>query len=258
MAESSVLVLTYHSIGSEPGPTSIAPDLFRRQMDELKRAGYKSLDIQGFIDWRLGRKDDPARRVIITFDDAFADFEKLAFPILNERGLSSLMFVPTGKVGGEENWNGANDPPRPLMGWKQIKALARKGVEFGAHSITHADLTTLPADQRREEIEGSGAALSEQLGKRTRAFAAPYGRVNAAVISDIAKVYELAFGVRLDRARQSCDPVDVPRVDMHYFRDERRWRDFLEGGQAYFLGRRALRGVKHAVTGLVAKGARYG
>jgi peptidoglycan/xylan/chitin deacetylase (PgdA/CDA1 family) len=248
MAEPSVLVLTYHSIGDDSGPTSIPADVFRRQMEELVSTGYRSLDLQGFIDWRLGRDSDPGRRVLITFDDGFADFGKTAFPIMRSRHLQPVMFVPTGKVGGSEDWGGANEPPRPLLSWRQIKALSKDGVEFGAHGVNHPDLTALSAEDRLTEIVNSGKMLEDALGKRTRSFAAPYGRVNKAVLADIAKHYELAFSVQFDRTRISCDPVNIPRIEMHYFRDPARWRTFLEGGEAYFQGRRFLRGVRNLVV----------
>lgn len=247
MNRHSTLVLTYHSIGDDAGPTSIPAPVFRMQMDELVAAGYRSLKSQEFLDWRSGR-DMPGPKVLITFDDGFADFAETAFPVMEARGLNALMFVPTGHVGGNERWGGANDPARQLMSWEQIKALSQRGVEFGAHAIHHPDLTALSPQERMAEIEGSGRMLAKQLGKPTRTFAAPYGRVNDAVLSDIAKHYDLAFSVEFDRADLSCNPLNVPRIEMHYFRNAQHWRGFLEGRELYFQGRRFLRAVRNLVT----------
>ena len=249
MAAIDALVLTYHSISAAPGPTSIPVDTFQMQMSALRDAGYASMTLQDFLDWRSGAAAE--RRVLITFDDAFLDFSKAAHPILRSHGFSAVMFAPTGKLGGAEDWDGADHPARPLMSWDQVAALADDGVEFGAHSVTHADLTAVAPETRRTEIAASAAELARRLGRPTRSFAAPYGRVNAAVLAELRDHYEVAFGTRFDRPRRSDDALDVPRIEMHYFRDPTHWRSFLEGGQAYFQTRRLLRGVRETASRLV-------
>jgi peptidoglycan/xylan/chitin deacetylase (PgdA/CDA1 family) len=249
--ESGLAVLTFHSISSEPGPTSIDAATFRMQMDVLAESGFDSMTCQNFLDWREGRTKDATKRVLITFDDGFADFATVAFPILRARGFSCMVFVPTGKLGEREDWRGANAPPRRLMSWSTLSELARSGVEFGGHGVTHADLTRLPPQQRRQEIERCAQDLAERIDCRTRGFATPYGRVNSAVRADVARIYDVAFGTRFEHAQPTCDLFDVPRIEMHYFRDPQRWRAFLRGERSYFLARRTLRAVKTAGTRLL-------
>jgi peptidoglycan/xylan/chitin deacetylase (PgdA/CDA1 family) len=133
------LVLTYHSISDAPGPTSISPDSFAMQMETLARCGYASARTQEFLDWHQG-KGDMARKVLITFDDAFADFAEVAVPILERHGFTALMFVPTRKLGGAEDWYTFPPTNRPLMRRDQILALHKQGMEFGAHGRTHCPL----------------------------------------------------------------------------------------------------------------------
>ena len=250
-AEDALAVLAFHSISSEPGPTSIDAATFRMQMEVLAESGFVSLTCQDFLEWHQGRTKDAARRVLITFDDGFVDFATAAFPILREHNFSCRVFVPTGKLGQREDWPGANVPPRPLMSWSILSELARAGVEFGGHGVSHADLTRLAPGERRHEIERPAQDLAEHIGRRTRGFAAPYGRVNAAVLADLGRTYDVAFGTRFDYARPSCDLFDVPRIEMHYFREPRHWRAFVRGDRSYFLARRALRAVKTAGTRLL-------
>jgi peptidoglycan/xylan/chitin deacetylase (PgdA/CDA1 family) len=159
--------------------------------------------------------------------------------------------VPTGCVGAREQWHGANQPPRPLLDWRAIRALAAAGVEFGGHGVRHEDLTRLPREDRRREIDGSADALATALGMRPVAFAAPYGRVDAPTRADIRRTYAVAFGTRFARARQDAPQDDVPRVEMHYFRDASRWRAFLQGSMTYFTARRTMRGLRAAGRRLV-------
>ena len=240
------LVLTYHSISDAPGPTSISPDSFAMQMETLARCGYASARTQEFLDWHQG-KGDMARKVLITFDDAFADFAEVAVPILERHGFTALMFVPTRKLGGAEDWYTFPPTNRPLMRRDQILALHKQGMEFGAHGRTHCPLPSVSGDARADEIAGSGADLAEGLGAFPPAFAAPYGAVDNNVVCEIADHYAIAFGTRFAEARRTDHRHDIPRIDMHYFRAPLAWRNFLEGGRLYFTARQTLRRVGQAL-----------
>ncbi len=242
------LVLTYHSISDAGGPTSIAPAEFAMQMQALADTGYRSQRLGEFIDWHDG-KQDIGKQVLITFDDAFADFASVAAPILDRHGFSALVFVPTARLGGAEDWDGANRPARPLMDWNTIRALAKEGIEFGGHSRTHADLTKLNPVACEDEVAGCAEDLAAQIDRPVESFAAPYGKVTPAVVAKIADHYRIAFGTRLARARRHQHKFDMPRIEMHYFRDRRRWQALLEGNLGYLRIRQGLRAVRENAGG---------
>jgi peptidoglycan/xylan/chitin deacetylase (PgdA/CDA1 family) len=243
-----MLVLTYHSISEEGGPTSIPPAVFASQMETLAAMGRRSLRLSEFIDWHEGRNGDAQDGVLITFDDAFGDFAEVAAPILKKHGFSALVFVPTRRLGSPEGWEGANDPARPLMDWATVKALANDGIEFGGHSRTHANLTRLSAAEREDEIAGCAEDLSAQIGKPVEGFAAPYGRVSPEVLEAIGRHYRIAFGTRLAEAWRGQERFDIPRIDMHYFRDRGHWADLLKGRRNYLRLRQMLRAVRSRVV----------
>lgn len=240
------LVLTYHSISDAAGPTSIAPTTFAMQMRELRQAGYVADTIDDFIAWHDGNGEPDARRVLITFDDAFADFAADAAPILAAHGLTGLVFVPTARLGGPEHWVGANAPPRPLLTPAAIARLAAQGIGFGGHAMTHPDLTRLDDAALEAEIAGSKRDLAA-LGIAARSFAPPYGACDERVRQAISRHYEIGFGTRLNIAEAGQDRFDVPRIEMHYFRDSANWRALLDGKRGYFHLRRALRQVRAAL-----------
>lgn len=224
--------------------------VFSLQMEVLAQLRYSTLRLDEFAKWRQQRLCG-AHRVLITFDDGFADFADSAHPILQQYGFTSVVFLPTGRVGGSESWEHASRPPRRLMTWRQVKELAAAGVEFGAHSVSHADLTKLSACRRREEILRSGEELENQLGSPVRSFAPPYGRTNAEVRLDVSQRYDLAFGTRLAFAELMDDPLEMPRIEMHYFRSPKTWRKLLEGKTAYLRTRAVLRRGKAAAVQLL-------
>lgn len=248
-----MLVLTYHSISDAAGPTSIPPATFAMQMAALADAGYRSARLGAFLDWHDGRDEGVGseRRVLITFDDAFADFADEAAPILKRHGFSALVFVPTLQLGGVEAWRGANRPPRRLMDWDAVRALAGEGIEFGGHSRTHADLTALDAAACEIEIAGCAEDLVNRLGTPVESFAAPYGRVTPNVLTMIGRHYRVAFGTRLAVARPGRDWFDMPRIEMHYFRNRRHWAGMLEGRRTYLRVRQGLRAIRSIAGGSI-------
>lgn len=242
------LVLTYHSISNAPGPTNISPATFAMQMEMLARWGYQSATTANFLAWHQGG-GDMARKVLITFDDAFADFAETAVPILRRHGFTALMFVPTRKLGGTEDWYTLPPTHRSLMTCEHIKTLSAQGMEFGAHGRTHCPLPSVTGNARTDEIVGSGADLAEWLGAFPSAFAAPYGAVDSNVVCEIADHYALAFGTHFDEAQRTDHRHNIPRIDMHYFRNSWAWRNFLEGGRVYFSARQTLRVIGQRLRG---------
>ena len=242
------LVLTYHSISDADGPTSISPTDFAMQMQALADTGYRSQRLGAFIDWHDGKEDD-GKNVLITFDDAFADYANVAAPILDRHGFTALVFVPTTRLGGAEGWEGGNRPPRRLMDWDTVRALARDGTEFGGHSRRHSDLTKLDSVGCEQEVAGCAEDLAAQIGKPVESFAAPYGRVSPGVVATIKRHYRVAFGTRLALARRDHDRFDLPRMEMHYFRDRRHWQGLLEGRLGYLRVRQGLRRFREIAGG---------
>jgi len=150
------------------------------------------------------------------------------------------VFLPTGKLGGRENWRGANSPARALMSWDVVRDLAKRGVEFGGHSVTHADLTQLSPSELTREIESSQRRIEAELGSRPRTFAPPYGYVNAAVLREIGRHTEVSAGTRLGRADRGSPQLDAPRIEMHYFRSGPLWRAYLKNRAGWYLRSRQL------------------
>jgi peptidoglycan/xylan/chitin deacetylase (PgdA/CDA1 family) len=248
-ARDRVPVLTYHSISAAPRPTCIPLAVFRMQMATLADLGFKAMTLADFQAWRRG-EGTGERRVLITFDDGFQDFADAAAPVMAEHGFASVVFLPTGKLGGREDWDSAPGEGQALMDWPTVERLSRSGVEFGGHSVMHRDLTRLSPADLDDEVAGSADALAAHLGGPPLGFAPPFGRTNGAVAAAVAARYPLSFGTRLGRAGRDAPASDIPRIEMHYFRDAKRWRSFLVGDDAYLGARQVLRSVREAAEAL--------
>lgn len=61
------------------------------------------------------------------------------------------------------------------LDWNEVRSLAEEGLEFGAHTRTHAILSRLGDAEIEQEVSGSFDDLHERLGAKPLAFAYPNG-----------------------------------------------------------------------------------
>jgi len=64
------------------------------------------------------------------------------------------------------------------MTWDEIRACARRGVEFGSHTVTHPIMSQLDDASVRREIEDSWLRLREETSAAVPAFCYPNGGVS--------------------------------------------------------------------------------
>jgi peptidoglycan/xylan/chitin deacetylase (PgdA/CDA1 family) len=79
---------------------------------------------------------------------------------------------------------------RAMLDWDEVRAMHKGGVDFGAHTVTHPILSTIPDADMDREIGASKAAIESELQAGIRHFAYPNGRkqdYNAAAIGILAK-----------------------------------------------------------------------
>ncbi len=242
MQPETINILMFHSVSDGPGPTCIAPEVFRQQLEALEDCGHRAVSWTSLLQWLRGERSLPPRSFLLTVDDGFADFAEVVLPELCQRGWPAIVFLPAGKIGQSSDWETV---PRPLMNWRTAAELARQGVRFGSHGIDHLDLTAVPQSVAESEIRDSRRMIEDRIGRPVTGFAAPFGRSNAAVRELIAREYQAAVGTRLAQARPSDDVVDLPRIEMWYFRNPTRWRAYLQGkANGYLRLRQAMRGLR--------------
>jgi peptidoglycan/xylan/chitin deacetylase (PgdA/CDA1 family) len=99
-------VLAYHRIDDPrrrpdlyPGLVSATPTEFEMQMRLLARR-FRVVSLPEVLQALRRGTTIPPRAVLITFDDAYADFARYAWPILKQHGMPATLFVPTAFPGG--------------------------------------------------------------------------------------------------------------------------------------------------------------
>ena len=234
MDSAESIILTYHSIDTSASVLSVAPNRFAEQMRMLAASRIPVVP--------LSQSQAQPGSVALTFDDAYVNVLDAALPVLVEFGFPATVFMVSGMCGKMPAWKGAANVP--LMSWPQLSQVQAHSIEIGAHSRSHPDLTRLPETEMLEEVETCQQEIGDRLGHVPSSFAYPYGSTNARVRQIVSLRYGLACGTRLRMVDPESDGFDLPRLDVYYFRETRRFSDLLEGRAGPYLKlRRLLRQV---------------
>ncbi|TAW00115.1 glycosyltransferase [Rhizobium ruizarguesonis] len=236
----SIPILMYHRIADE-GPAALRrfrtpPEIFRKQMQFLRRQGYYTVTAQTLTDLLRSGKPIQGRPVMLTFDDAYLDFLTDAFPILAENDFSAEVFVVTDKVGGRSDWDSAYGEPAPLMSWSNIQELHKMGICFGSHLASHTPASAIDNEALLAEAMLSRNALQSRLGASVESIALPYGATDFRVPGILALAgYGIGFTTQPAKATFSDNLFGLPRLEV---RGDRPLESFpgLTGLPGAFIG----------------------
>jgi peptidoglycan/xylan/chitin deacetylase (PgdA/CDA1 family) len=179
--------LVYHRVadGFDWSITRQSISQFERGIRFLHDRGYRSVGPDEPIDPAEGHD---AKRLVITFDDGYEDVYSHAFPILGKFGFNACVFLVTGYVGREDDWDyHVGGKRKKHLSWEQIAEMAQAGFEFGSHTVNHPDLTRISKRFVRYELRRSKETLEQELGQRVNLLSYPFGRYNQDVEEEAQK-----------------------------------------------------------------------
>ena len=215
-------VLTFHAIDDRPSVIAFSPRLFERGMADLHRAGYRTLSLLQLVDCLRRGVSLPDRSLALTFDDGYQSVYEHAFPILQRYGFSATVFLT---VGRSRNTMASQRLPsmceRSMLSWGEIREMERWGIECGAHTLTHPDLTRLPLKRAESEICESKAIIEDALSAPAASFAYPYGRYDDRCRELVSHHFVCACSDKLGFVYRNSDRYTIERVDAYYLRAEK-------------------------------------
>jgi peptidoglycan/xylan/chitin deacetylase (PgdA/CDA1 family) len=215
-------ILTFHTLDDQSAVISFPPRVFRRGMARLHENGYRTINFLETVDFMRLRKPFPERSFVITFDDGYESVYDQAFPILQDYGMTATIFLT---VGERRRLKPGERLPslegRPMLSWKEIEEMKQCGITFGAHTLTHPDLTDLPQEQIEKEICDSKAVIENAVNTPVSCFAYPYGRYNDRVREITRKYFACACSDTLGLITAESDLYALKRVDAYYLRTDR-------------------------------------
>lgn len=206
-------IITFHSIDDEPGPLSFPASGLRMLLEELAKSNIPVRPLDELL-------SDSAAGVSLTFDDGLKSVYTNALPILAEYNVVGHIFVVTGKVGGNSNWEGKKSwaPTFDVMKWEHLETAAGCGLRIEAHTHHHPDLRAMNAEQILEEMARADDEIAARIGRKPEFFAYPFGHYND-VAQKIAKQrYRAALTTELAMLPSQLELSSIPRIDSHYLR----------------------------------------
>ena len=104
------------------------------------------------------------------------------------------------------------EPASELATWHELAALAPRGMEVGAHTLTHPFLSRLSPERQDAEIGGSVELIRARLGVDCAGLAFPGGDYDAAsVAACVHHGLRYAVTTRRGDVRRGLEPFELPR-----------------------------------------------
>ena len=248
----AVPVLMYHHVSPSPGLVTVSPQIFAAHMEYLIAKSYTTLAADDFLDFLRGRREVPAKSVLITFDDGYLDNYVYAYPVLRRLGQRATIFAVTGWIGDgparigdtplcpdhnackEAIFSGNRDSV--MLRWAEIEKMETNGtIEIHSHTHTHTRWDQKIPDSRvrlekmREELTLSREILQARLGRKSSHLCWPQGYFQ----SDYQKAardlgFEALYTTRRDINTRSTSPEDTGRTSTDgSLWPQRAWRTIL-------------------------------
>lgn len=213
-----VPILMYHSVTDAPNdetkPHSVRPSDLDEQLAYLSESGFTPLTL-GDLVATLNRSSGealPAKPIVLTFDDGYADFHSHALPLLERYGFPATVFLTSGWV-ADAGKDAAGRPLDAMLSWGQAREAAQTGIEIGGHSHSHPQLDQLPTEELRQELRRNKGLLEEKVGAPVATMAYPYGYSSARVRREVRKAgYFAACAVSNAIAADRHDMLAIPRL----------------------------------------------
>jgi peptidoglycan/xylan/chitin deacetylase (PgdA/CDA1 family) len=203
-------ILMYHYIRTPPSMKtdllgyrlSVAPDVFRAQMDWLYTMGYHTVTFNQVRAYFAGTNGLPSRPVVITLDDGYRDLYTAAYPILRAHNFTAVAYIVPNFVGWPQ-----------YVTRDQILEMDRQGIEIASHTMDHSDLAKMSWGSAMYQLVQSKKWLESLVGHPVVDFAYPSGKFTSQTVAAVAKAgYDTAVTEQVSVMHSRADRYTWARV----------------------------------------------
>lgn len=244
-ASIQVPVLMYHDVSYLGYGYSKTPEIFRRQMQELKNAGFHTVFFSQLVDYVENGTPLPSKPIVISVDDGYQTNYEYIYPILQELDMKIELSV-IGAAIQYANWG---------LKWDQVQEMASSGlVSIQAHTYQmHGDHTDeggrlgvlkAPDETWREYVETLGAdtlkildLIESKVGTRPITFTYPRGKWNT-----MAEALVTSLGCKVSLTTKDGVAVVTQGDPSSLHLMDRIGMDFLNGSVVSTLKKYGYRG----------------
>jgi peptidoglycan/xylan/chitin deacetylase (PgdA/CDA1 family) len=168
-------------------------------MDWLDAHGYEAVTLEAVEDaWYRGGTL-PAKPIVLSFDDGYRPQFTFALPELRRHGWPGVLNL---KAEGSDLYT------------SNVEAMIEAGWELAAHTIHHLDLTTLDAEQLKEEVAGSREILHREYGVPVANFCYPAGQFNETVINAVEEAGYTGATTEISGDATRDKPYELARFEI--------------------------------------------
>ena len=190
-----MISIMYHHVNSDRCSNDLA--IFEEHLKYIKN-NFKTI----FPGEKITSKS-----VCLTFDDAYADFYFLIFPLLKKYNLKALLAIPSkyilddteeeaeNRMNFEHNDLFENYQKATFCTYKELKQMQESGlVVFGSHSHSHVNLLEANVDLDLE-LRVSKEILEDKLNTKIDSFVFPFGKYNQNILEEAKRYYNYNFRI---------------------------------------------------------------
>lgn len=205
------VVLMYHAVSTEGGKLSVAPGVFRSQMEYLRtqRSVVSMDDILAFLE---GKKTLPNNAVSVSIDDGYLDTYREAFPVLKEFRIPFTLFLTTNLRIMPELAN----LPRPT--WDQLREMSAVGLAtIGFHGHEHLRVGDIADNMSllEKELGVSAALVEKEIGIRPKVYAYAFGARDSRIPTYLRSIgIDAGFGITDGTVTSMRNRYALPRVQI--------------------------------------------
>lgn len=225
--EVALPILAQHELPATVFVTTDFIDGREQPVGERLQCSFESLWCQGIApdtwdgigDYRIDR----LVRAALTRPGSSAALRRLAFalPRLQWDHTKALVELLERQAGVSQTASSR------ILDWKGVSELARRGIEIGSHSVSHAILSRIPRERAEYEMLVSKQRIEKRIGSEVRAFSFPNGSPedftdqNVQYLEQLGYTYACTTQRGVNRA--GTNPYRICRIGVG--NDSERWFD---------------------------------
>ena len=217
-----IAILLFHRVTDAIPEDSLTVGTVRfERICRLLSRGYRVVPLAEVFDIVRSGRTMPRRTVAITFDDSYRD-NLFAARVLARYGLPATFFLPTSYIDTDLVYEWDRYLPRmPNLTWDDVREMHKLGLEFGSHTVTHANLGQVSFNQAQREIIESKKTLEQRLNVPVRWLAYPFGGVKDLRSELLSYIEEAGYDGCLSAfggfVYPKCDSRVLPRTPVPVF-----------------------------------------
>ncbi|MDO5046702.1 polysaccharide deacetylase family protein, partial [Campylobacter sp.] len=223
-----ICILTMHHCAPFKDNLTIAPELFKKALNEICAMGFHFITYSEFKDILFERKKPQKKSILLTFDDGYFDNYKFAFPILKELNIPAVCFLVTDNIGKfkRENFDFTPKPHLEIdykkdlehfLNLDEIYEMKDSGIfEFDSHTATHFPCKSSDEVRIKDELDRSYNKIREIFpDKKEFGFCWPKGHFNDTAMKVMKESkYDFAFSVIDGGYCVGDDKFKIRRIDI--------------------------------------------